>query len=330
MKKISVIMPVYNIEEKYLKRAIDSVLGQTYQNFELILVDDGSTDDSGKICDDYTFDNRVRVIHKENGGVSSARNIGLDSVTGDYVAFCDGDDVVDKTMYEKLVKKLEETGSDVSMCGYKELYEDGSEKPVNENNLVKVTSGNIVEFMLTPEVRENASEKYTDNIMGTVWRVLFKKEVVANLRFKPIAIREDLLFLIELFKNNLSISVVDEQLYSYFFRKTSAMHRFSDEKFDKNLQGFKLILESVQGSVSEKKFKAYSFFAFANLVNLALKNKRKDILIKLKDDDYLNSLNTKENYLAEKSFTAGFKRKFGYFLIHKKLYGLYSILLKFA
>ena len=94
-EKISVIIPVYNVE-KYLKRCLDSVINQTYKNLEIILVDDGSTDNSGKICDEYAKnDKRIIVIHKENGGVSVARNIGLDICTGDYVNFIDSDDWID-------------------------------------------------------------------------------------------------------------------------------------------------------------------------------------------------------------------------------------------
>ena len=103
MKKISVIVPIYNTE-KYLKRCFDSILSSTYENLEVILVDDGSPDNSGKICDEYAArDSRIRVIHKKNGGLSSARNAGLDIATGDYVTFVDSDDYIASDIYEKLV-----------------------------------------------------------------------------------------------------------------------------------------------------------------------------------------------------------------------------------
>ena len=101
---ISIIVPVYKAE-KYLSRCVDSILGQTYKDLEVILVDDGSPDGSGVLCDAYAAkDSRVRVIHKENGGVSTARNVGLDAAGGDYISFVDSDDYVDPDMYEKMVK----------------------------------------------------------------------------------------------------------------------------------------------------------------------------------------------------------------------------------
>ena len=103
---ISVIVPVYNVE-KYLNKCIDSIINQTYKNLEIILVDDGSQDSSGKICDEYTKkDNRIKVIHKENGGVSSARNIGLNNATGEWIAFIDADDWVDEEYLQTLFNRI--------------------------------------------------------------------------------------------------------------------------------------------------------------------------------------------------------------------------------
>lgn len=113
MDKISVIVPVYNVED-YLEECINSILGQTYKNLEIILVDDGSTDNSSKICDIYEKkDKRIKVIHKENGGLSSARNEGLKYRTGEYISFVDSDDFIDKTMYEKLYSAIKKYDADV-------------------------------------------------------------------------------------------------------------------------------------------------------------------------------------------------------------------------
>ena len=105
--KVSVIVPVYNAE-KYIKRCLDSILAQSYRYFEVLLIDDGSTDNSGKICDEYALnDNRIRVIHKENSGVSATRNIGITEAKGDYIAFVDSDDYIRSDMFEKMVKNAE-------------------------------------------------------------------------------------------------------------------------------------------------------------------------------------------------------------------------------
>ena len=132
MKKISVIVPVYNVE-KYLNDCIDSIINQTYKNIEIILVDDGSNDSSGSICDEYAKkDNRVRVIHKVNGGLSSARNAGLDEVTGDYVMFCDSDDMFLPTSCEVMFEEIEKRNADYIVGNYQNCTEEGElwENPV--------------------------------------------------------------------------------------------------------------------------------------------------------------------------------------------------------
>ena len=119
---ISVIIPVYNTEQ-YLLRCIDSVMAQTYQDFELLLIDDGSKDSSGTICDEYAEkDSRVRVFHKENGGVSSARNVGLDNARGEWITFVDADDWIESDMLELLLRKGEETGADIVMGDFLFAY----------------------------------------------------------------------------------------------------------------------------------------------------------------------------------------------------------------
>lgn len=115
---ISVIIPIYNVEE-YLEKCVNSVLNQTYSDLEIILVDDGSTDNSGKICDELkNKDNRIIVIHQENQGLSAARNAGIAKALGEYIAFVDSDDYIMEDMYETLYKNLEKTDADISICKY--------------------------------------------------------------------------------------------------------------------------------------------------------------------------------------------------------------------
>ena len=122
---ISIIVPVYKVE-KYLRRCIDSILAQTYQNIEVLLVDDGSPDNSGAICDEYADkDSHVRVFHKPNGGVSSARNLGLMEAKGQYIGFVDADDYIDKTMYEVLLDNLLQEQADISICSYNQEDKNG-------------------------------------------------------------------------------------------------------------------------------------------------------------------------------------------------------------
>lgn len=122
---ISVIIPVYNVE-KYLHRCLDSVIEQTYKNLEVILIDDGSTDHSGEICDDYAAkDVRIHVIHQENQGVSAARNKGLDTAKGEYIAFVDSDDYILPEMYAKMLECIIENNVDFCVCQWQYEYADG-------------------------------------------------------------------------------------------------------------------------------------------------------------------------------------------------------------
>lgn len=131
-KLVSVIIPVYKVE-KYLKKCVDSVIGQTYQNLEIILVDDGSPDRCGEICDEYQrIDSRIRVIHKENGGLSDARNAGIDAAHGDYLMFVDSDDYIAAAMVEKLLTALETEQAGMSLCNFLYVAEDGA--PMEECN----------------------------------------------------------------------------------------------------------------------------------------------------------------------------------------------------
>ena len=142
MPKISIIIPIYNLE-KYLDKCIKSILNQTFKDFELILVNDGSTDKSGVICDNYKkVDDRIVVIHKENGGTSSARNIGIDIARGKYIGFVDGDDYIHENMYYELYENLIKNNSDISICKFVRVY-DNSEMKFSNNNLLEENYSNI-------------------------------------------------------------------------------------------------------------------------------------------------------------------------------------------
>ena len=154
--KISVIVPVYKVE-KYLDRCVESIVNQTYKNLEIILVDDGSPDDCPAICDAWANkDERIKVMHKENGGASSARNAGLDASSGDYVGFIDGDDIIDNDMYEMLLNNLVFTGADISRCGmvreddggYKEIWGDENSEVFTMNQIQGIQSVGAAEGIL--------------------------------------------------------------------------------------------------------------------------------------------------------------------------------------
>ena len=203
---ISVIIPVYNVEQ-YLNRCVDSVINQTYKNLEIILVDDGSTDNSGKICDEYALkDNRIKVIHKENGGLSSARNAGLDIAKGAYIGFIDSDDYIELDMYEFLYNMLIENKVEVSCCN---VFDFKNNKYVPSSNLQ-------VEGVITFDEVLNIKQGLF------VWNKLYSKNLIGNYRFDGLA--EDLKFNFEILKKAEKI-VYSKQAKCYYFNNPNSILR---------------------------------------------------------------------------------------------------------
>ena len=218
---ISVIIPVYNVE-KYLSQCVESVIEQTYQNLEIILIDDGSTDNSGTICDKYLkFDKRIKVIHKDNGGVSSSRNKGMDACSpGGYYLFVDSDDWLEKTMVEKLYKKAIETNADIVDCGYKLAY-------YNKN--INVCRNNEIIY------KNNVLEKaYLDDyITCIVWKKLYKKEVFTNVKFPIGKNHEDIFIFLATLQNCKIIVSLPNSLYYYRQRRSSIVNsQFNTKSLD--------------------------------------------------------------------------------------------------
>ena len=185
---VSVIIPIYNCD-KYLAECLDSVVSQTYRNTEIILVDDGSIDKSGQICDEYaaTKDN-ITVIHKRNSGVSSARNVGLDRARGNYIYFCDSDDILDKKILQCLVSEMESSGADLVSCQY---TREKSSFPSNKiGKSYVVDTAEFVNIML-------CEPKYS----GFLWNKMFRTDQLIGFRFNEnVKIFEDLLFCLEYLK----------------------------------------------------------------------------------------------------------------------------------
>ncbi len=216
---ISVIVPVYGVEE-YLPACIDSIIAQTYENLEIILVDDGSPDNCGKICDAYAEkDSRIKVIHKENGGVSSARNAGLDIASGEYIGFVDSDDTANTNMFESLYAELEKNGADVSVCGHTRI--ERGEKSHDEQT-------KTLSFSPEEAIKNILIGKY---FCGQLWNKLFKFELLKKVRFdESLYVYEDMLFSVEAILKSKKICYSNEPLYNYFIRETSALRSTFNEK----------------------------------------------------------------------------------------------------
>ena len=219
MSKISVIVPVYNVEN-YISKCLDSILAQTHTDIEVICVNDGSTDNSGKILDEYaSHDSRVQVFHKENGGVSSARNLALENATGEYIGFVDSDDYIDPHMYLSLLSALEEQDADIAECSIAYVYENGATK-----------NGVVRKYHLTD--RKQILKAFFLKEIGIInCTKLFRHDICAGIKFsEEYKIGEDSLFLYQALKNSKKIIGIDTVGYYYLQRESSVMHNVVDEK----------------------------------------------------------------------------------------------------
>lgn len=181
---ISVIVPIYNVE-KYLSKCIESILSQTYKDLEIILVNDGSIDNSGKVCEEYKKkDRRIKVIHKENGGLSDARNVGIEISKGEYIAFIDSDDWIDEEYIEVLYKLLIENNADISICSFTKVY---NEDVVNIRGLTKEYKESICSGL--ESLKNLNTDKHTEYIVA--WNKLYRRNMFKDLRFPKGKIHED-------------------------------------------------------------------------------------------------------------------------------------------
>ena len=225
MPSISVIMPVYQAE-RFLKASVESVLAQTFSDWELLLVDDGCRDGSPALCDGFAQrDDRVRVIHKEkNAGVSAARNSGLEAADGEYIAFLDADDGFEPKTLETLWCLREQAGADTAACAHLNLRPDGTSWPDLVLPGGDYDKEQIREKIVAPLLGERLAAPVFN---GFIWRYLFSAQVIreAGLRFEG-AYLEDELFLLEYFCCARSLAVTEQPLYRYLLNPASATHKY--------------------------------------------------------------------------------------------------------
>ena len=212
--KISIIVSIYNIE-KYVEKSIQSICNQTYKNLEIVLVDDGSTDNSGQVCDQWARkDERIRVIHKKNGGLSSARNAGTQSATGEYIAFVDGDDWIDSEMYEEMLLTILNCDADIAICNYKEVSKQG----VTDTSTEDIT---ILEGKETLEVFIKEDETY--QIQNAAWNKLYKRSLMGDLRFPEGKLFEDIVYTTKLLAKSQRAVYVNKAYYNYLFDRSDSI-----------------------------------------------------------------------------------------------------------
>lgn len=223
MPKISIIVPVYNTEE-YIHRCIDSILAQTFVDFELILVDDGSPDRCGEICDEYALiDSRIKVIHKKNGGLSDARNFGLEVAEGDYIGFVDSDDWIEVDMYNILYQNAIQFDADISICKIRKtagfITEDNK---MNTNNCIMLNNEEAFDCLFnTKYYASHACDK------------LYSKSLFNGVIYPVGRIYEDMFTTYRLFENANKVIFSDYIGYNYFQREDGIVNsKFSQKKLD--------------------------------------------------------------------------------------------------
>ena len=278
---ISVIVPVYNTE-KYLDECIESSIRQTYKNIEVWLINDGSTDGSGKICDDYVAtDVRIKVVHKKNEGASIARNLGLELSNGKYITFIDSDDFVKDTYLEYLYNSMKATGSNITFCRYVHYIEDNvvcvHEDIPNQLN-VDLRDEKFVEFIYRFLSKEN-------NLFGSSCRILYNKDVLCGVRFnQSIKMSEDLVFLLRAVMQAKRLSCVNEYCYFYRIHSNSTTHTYKKNYLEGTVvlyRELKSIYSCVQDSRNRDIFDVYTaflcFYLFLNELKFKQANQRKNI-----------------------------------------------------
>ena len=288
---ISIVVPVYNVE-KYLTRCIESLINQTCNNLEIILVDDGSTDKSGKICDNYSKkDKRIKVIHKKNGGLSDARNTGIDIASGKYIGFIDSDDWILPNMYLKLYNLLIDNSAEISVCNFIQTSRENMKYNIKHEK-IKILN------------REEAIKKLSidKEIMDYAWNKLYKTELFKNIRYPVGKNMEDKGTTYKLFLKANKIVYTNNIYYMYFYRKDSIVNQVN----------YKLIYDDITLSVKRynelkeiyPKMKILDKRLFQLLIRCyytAIKKSDKKIIKLFEDNKYLSAIKNKHFVLDLKT-----------------------------
>ena len=295
--KISVIVPVYKVEN-FLDRCVESIVGQTYENLEIILVDDGSPDNCPAMCDAWAEkDSRIRVIHKENGGVSSARNAALDIATGDYIGFVDSDDWIEPEMYSSLIQKISESGKNIALCSYYAVE----------------ISGERYECRCVVDKEVLDKDDYFRFIVlggdgGYIWNRLYRADIVKEVRFdEDIWYSEDLLFNFKTAQKSNGAAVLDKAEYNYVQKRIREQAWIMDDHSFDSMTAFEIMLsyKDIPEDVYDCCLRGYAAAAFT-LLSGVLTNEK----YFYKYDDIRSAiLNFKKRILVQKKYPIKYKGK---------------------
>jgi len=279
IKTISVIVPIFNVG-KYLEKCIDSIIMQTYKELEIILIDDGATDDSGLICDRYEkIDGRIQVIHKKNGGLSDARNAGIEIASGEYIAFIDSDDYIDVNMFERLVSLLEFESADIAVCNYTLVYEG------EDFSVTKILNKNKKYIVIDDKMKlvENCIKNNFD-IFTVAWNKLYRTKCFGAIRYPVGKIHEDVFTTYKLLYNANKIVYVEDIYYYYLQRKSSIMgQKFNENRLyrlDALQEQLNFYLEKNEKQMWIETFFYYKFFLIQAIKLIEEDTEYSNVLIK--------------------------------------------------
>lgn len=295
-KKISVIVPMYNAE-KSVKKCIDSIVKQTYSNLEIILVNDGSKDKTEEICNNFVKkDKRIKYFYKENSGVSETRNYGLNNASGDFIAFVDADDYLEKNMYETMLNMMDD--ADVIICDYFNIID-------NKKNNIDEKFEDYCTFDSLEELIKSVDNKKVSRYINSPWNKLIKNELVnsKNIRFdSKISLGEDLIFNIQYMKSAKKIKIINKKLYNYIISNDGlGLKKRNIEEYMNN--SIELINELIENSANSDSLLNIALNELSNVINrLANEYEKKNIYILLKTLKYDQIHNLNYKLLKRKNY----------------------------
>lgn len=339
MEKISIIIPVYNVKEIFFKKCIESLINQTVSNIEIILINDGSTNNSPQLCDQYAKkDSRIKVFHQQNQGVSVARNKGIDEATGEWITFVDPDDWVEIDMCEKLIGNLKDKNCDILIFSCFEVYENKINKILWNNKKIYNFTQNEHEMLQNNIL--NYNENFMPSYFGAVWGNLYRRKFINDnkIRFIPgLTKAQDTVFNLYALEYAKKIKYLNEAMYYYRHNESSVCYRYNsniDEPLIKLLNEIRKFMEIFEKDKNEMFMMAYYQKTLVTLIeNLKLnyfhKNNKNKSLVNKKNLNYLISQEPYYNMLHNIDFQKlSFKKKLIIYLIKSKQFYLLKLLFK--
>ena len=308
--KISIVVPVYNMEQ-YLERCVNSLIKQTYSNLEILLIDDGSKDKSLQLCHEFArMDYRIKVFHKENGGLSDARNRGIEEASSDLIGFIDSDDYIDEDMYETLYRQMLEFNADLSMCGHYDVYHQIPEKQVAAIQTWELTPQEAIKMVMEAKI-----------LSVTAVNKLYKKELFEHLRFEIGKIAEDAFIMIALIHHCRKVVATNVKKYYYVHRENSITTQKFSLKFLNVIEAYEQNATIIRENYPELAAVAtmrLNWAYFYVLDRLLVDADFKDKVLEDRLIAYLKK-NTK-NILLDSRFTRARKVSFLALCLSRKLY----------